>query len=132
MNKNKEEKQEKEKKPRKKTIKIRLDDDVYNQLQELKQLGKFNTWQEVLIHLQHNKKGFKKVLVDENGDSLKCLNHLSSIGNNLNQVAKVANQNKKISVEELKKIRSFYNDTIKIKNYFCKKIIPNFKNGSEK
>jgi len=123
---------DKEKKLRKKTIKIRLDDDVYNQLQELKQLGKFDTWQDVLIDLQHNKKGFKKVLIDETGDSLKLINHLSKIGINLNQIAKVGNESKQFTETEIKNIRSFYSKITNIKNYFCKNVVPDFKAGGRK
>lgn len=123
---------DKEKKLRKKTIKIRLDDDIYNQLQDLKQLGNFDTWQDVLKHLQHNQKGFKKVLVDETGDSLKLINQLSKIGINLNQIAKIGNESKQFTEIEVKNLRAFYSKVTKIKNYFCKNVVPDFKSGGRK
>lgn len=123
---------EKEKKPRKKTIKIRLDDDVYDQLHNLKQLGNFDTWQDVIEHLQHSKKGFKKVLVDETGESLKLINQLSKIGINLNQIAKVGNESKQFNETEIKKLRGFYSEVTKIRHYFCQNVVPDFKTGGKK
>ncbi len=120
-------KEKKEEKPKNKVIKIRLDEDCHQKFLELKALNNFATWQDVLIHLHDNKSSYKKVLVDETGHSLKLVNHLQKIGINLNQIAKVANQNKKIDDRELKKVNEFRRECIKVKNYFCKKVIPNFK-----
>lgn len=117
----------KEKKPRKKTIKIRLDDSVYDELQDLKLLGKFNTWQDVIIFFQNEKKGFKKVLVDENGHALKYLNALQKCGTNLNQIAKIANQNKQIDHKSFEEFQTLSHQIKKARAYFCKKIIPDFR-----
>ena len=127
---NKKQDKKKEIKPKNKVIKIRLNEDIYNQFIELKALNKFATWQDVLIHLHDDKTSYKKVLVDETGHSLDIVNHLQKIGVNLNQVAKIANQTGKIDDRELQSIRAFRRESIKVKNYFCKKIIPNFNNGS--
>jgi hypothetical protein len=113
-------------KPKNKVIKIRLNEDVYNQFIELKALNKFATWQDLLIHLHDDKTSYKKVLVDETGYSLKLINHLQKIGINLNQIAKVANRTGKIDDRELKEVQDFRSNMIKIKNEFCKKVIPNF------
>ena len=126
MNKKKQD-NEIEEKPKNKVIKIRLNEDVHQQLLELKALNKFATWQDVLIHLHDDKTSYRKVLVDETGFSLKLINHLQKIGINLNQIAKIANQNKQIDDRELKKVNDFRREAIKVKNYFCKKVIPNFK-----
>jgi len=122
---------EKEKKPRKKTIKLRLDDDVYNFLEEQKVLRKCLTWNDLIISLKEDQKGRKKVLVDENGSALKYINHLVKIGNNLNQIAKTGNINKQFNSAELKDIRKFSTTTKQLKDYFCRKVIPNFKIGSK-
>jgi hypothetical protein len=124
---NKKKNKKKEIKPKNKVIKIRLNEDVYNKFIELKTLNKFTTWQDVLIHLHDDKTSFKKVLVDETGYSLKLINHLQKIGVNLNQIAKVANRTGKIDDRELKEVQDFRSNMIKIKNEFCKKVIPNFK-----
>lgn len=124
---NKKQNKKKEIKPKNKVIKIRLNEDVYNQFIELKTLNKFATWQDVLIHLHDDKTSYKKVLVDETGYSLKIVNHLQKVGINLNQIAKVANQTGKIDDRELKKVNDFRREVIRVKNYFCKKVIPNFK-----
>ncbi|CED62260.1 putative mobilisation protein MobC [Moritella viscosa] len=124
---NKKKNKKKEIKPKNKVIKIRLNEDVYNQFIELKTLNKFATWQDVLIHLHDDKTSYKKVLVDETGYSLKIVNHLQKVGINLNQIAKVANQTGKIDDRELKKVNDFRREVIRVKNYFCKKVIPNFK-----
>lgn len=124
---NKKQDKKKEIKPKNKVIKIRLNEDVYNKFVELKALNKFETWQDVLIHLHDDKTSYKKVLVDETGYSLKLINHLQKLGINLNQIAKIANQNKKIDDRELKEVNNFRREAIKIKNYFCKNVIPNFK-----
>ncbi len=124
---NKKQNKKKEIKPKNKVIKIRLNEDVYNQFIELKALNKFATWQDVLIHLHDDKTSYRKVLVDETGFSLKIVNHFQKIGINLNQIAKVANQTGKIDDRELKKVNDFRREVINIKNYFCKIVIPNFK-----
>jgi hypothetical protein len=111
---NKKQNKKKEIKPKSKVIKIRLNEDVYNQFIELKTLNKFATWQDVLIHLHDDKTSFKKVLVDETGYSLKLINHLQKIGINLNQIAKIANQNKKIDDRELKEVNNFRREAIKV------------------
>ena len=127
---NKKKNKKKEIKPKNKVIKIRLNEDVYNQFIELKTLNKFATWQDVLIHLHDDKTSYKKVLVDETGHSLKIVNHLQKVGVNLNQIARIANQTGKIDDRDLKKVNDFRRECIKVKNYFCKKVIPNFNNGS--
>jgi hypothetical protein len=124
---NKQKNKKKEIKPKNKVIKIRLNEDVYNQFIELKTLNKFATWQDVLIHLHDDKTSYKKVLVDETGYSLKIVNHLQKVGINLNQIAKIANKTGKIDDRELKEVQDFRREVIKVKNYFCKRIIPNFK-----
>lgn len=124
---NKKQDKKKEIKPKNKVIKIRLNEDVHQQFLELKALNNFATWQDVLIHLHDDKTSYRKVLVDETGYSLKLINHLQKIGINLNQIAKVANKNKQIDDRELKKANDFRRECIKVKNYFCKKVIPNFK-----
>ena len=70
------------------------------------------------------KKGLKKVYVDQGGYSIKVLNHLNKYANNLNQLAKKANENGQIDNYELNKMREFFNAGIKARNYFNKKIIP--------
>lgn len=124
---NKKQNKKKEIKPKNKVIKIRLNEDVYNQFIELKALNKFATWQDVLIHLHDAKSSYKKVLVDETGYSLKIVNHLQKVGINLNQIAKIANKTGKIDDRELKEVNDFRREVIRVKNYFCKKVIPNFK-----
>jgi len=124
---NKKQDKKKEVKPKNKVIKIRLDEDCHQQFLELKALNNFATWQDVLIHLHDAKSSYKKVLVDETGYSLKLINHLQKIGINLNQIAKVANQTKQIGDRDLKEVNDFRREAIKVKNYFCKKVIPNFK-----
>ncbi|WP_075533544.1 plasmid mobilization relaxosome protein MobC [Moritella viscosa] len=123
---NKQKNKKKEIKPKNKVIKIRLNEDVYNQFIELKTLNKFATWQDVLIHLHDDKASYKKVLVDETGYSLKIVNHLQKVGINLNQIAKIANKTGKIDDRELKEVNDFRREVIRVKNYFCKKVIPNF------
>lgn len=124
---NRKKNKKKEIKPKNKVIKIRLNEGVYNQFVELKALNKFANWQDVLVHLYDDKTSYKKVLVDETGHSLKLINHLQKIGINLNQIAKVANQTKQIGDRDLKEVNDFRREAIKVKNYFCKKVIPNFK-----
>ncbi|MGR6778514.1 hypothetical protein ACU5B6_13105 [Moritella viscosa] len=114
----------KEKKAERKRINIRLDDPVFDELHDLKRLGKFKDWEAVILFLMSEKKGLKKVYVDQGGHSVKVLNHLNKYANNLNQMAKIANENGKIDNFELNKMREFFNAGIKARNYFNKKVIP--------
>jgi len=117
-------KNNREKKPERKRINIRLDDPVFDELHDLKRLGKFKDWEAVILFLMSEKKGLKKVYVDQGGHSVKVLNHLNKYANNLNQLARKANANGKIDNFELNKMREFFNAGIKARNYFNKKVIP--------
>ncbi|SGY92762.1 plasmid mobilization relaxosome protein MobC [Moritella viscosa] len=117
-------KNNKERKPERKRINIRLDDPVFDELQDLKKLGKFKSWEALILFLMSEKRGLKKVYIDQDGHSVKVLNHLNKYANNLNQLAKVANECKQIDNSELEKIRDFFNQGIKARNYFNKKVIP--------
>ena len=112
------------KKHERKRINIRLDDPTFDELHDLKQLGKFKDWEAVILFLLSEKKGLKMVYVDQGGYSVKVLNHLNKYANNLKQLAKKANENGQIDSSELNKIREFFNAGIKARNYFNKKVIP--------
>ena len=113
-----------DKKQRRKGIHIRLDDCVFDELHDLKQLGKFKSWEVLILFLMNENKGFKKVYVDESGHSIKVLNHLNKYSNNLNQLAKKANECGQINNIELNQMCEFFNAGIKARNYFNKKVIP--------
>lgn len=117
-------KNNREKKTERKRINIRLDDPVFDELHDLKRLGKFKDWEAVILFLMSEKKGLKKVYVDQGGYSVKVLIHLNKYANNLNQLAKKANENGQIDNSELNKMREFFNAGIKARNYFNKKVIP--------
>ena len=117
-------KNNRERKPERKRINIRLDDPVFDELHDLKRLGKFKDWEAVILFLMSEKKGLKKVYIDQEGYSVKVLNHLNKYANNLNQLAKKANENGQIDNLELNKMREFFNAGIKARNYFNKKVIP--------
>jgi hypothetical protein len=117
-------KEKKDKKPERKRINIRLDDPVFDELHDLKRLGKFKDWEALILFLMSEKKGLKKVYVDQDGHSVKVLNHLNKYANNLNQLAKKANECGQIDNSELNEMRKFFNAGIKARNYFNKKVIP--------
>ncbi len=117
-------KEKKEKKAERKRINIRLDDPVFDELHDLKKLGKFKDWEALILFLMSEKRGLKKVYVDQDGHSVKVLNHLNKYANNLNQLAKKAHENGQIDNSELNKMREFFNAGIKARNYFHKKVIP--------
>jgi len=109
---------------RKKSIHIRLDDGVFDELHDLKKLGGFKSWEVLVLFLINEKKGFKKVYVDEEGHAEKVLRHINRFANNLNQLARIANACGKIDDIELNKMRKFFNEAIKARNYFNKKVRP--------
>tara|TARA_R110001606_G_scaffold354246_3_gene504922 strand:- start:143 stop:511 length:369 start_codon:yes stop_codon:yes gene_type:complete len=112
----------KNKNNRRKSIHIRLDDSTYELLNEQKRNSGFKSWEALIIHYMNSGKGFKSVYVDKEGHSLKVLNHLIKYGNNLNQLAKIANEKKSLNNDEIMKIKDFLHQGIKAKNYFTKHV----------
>lgn len=123
---------EKDKKPRRKSIKIRLDDDLYDDLQELKIIYKCKSWDQLITFLLNEKKGIKKVQVDRDGQALKYLNALQRAGNNLNQIAKVANRNGQIDDRSFENFQRLSNQIKRARVYFCKNVIPIFYDREKK
>ncbi|SBT18111.1 hypothetical protein MGA5115_02231 [Marinomonas gallaica] len=112
----------KNKNNRRKSIHIRLDDSTFELLNEQKRNSGFKSWEALIIHYMNGGKGFKSVYVDKEGHSLKVLNYLIKYGNNLNQLAKIANERKSLNDDDLKKIKDFLSQGIKAKNYFTKHV----------
>lgn len=111
---------------RRKAIKIRLEDELYDYLHDLKKIYKCKDWESLIIRLLNEKKGIKKVLVDEDGHALKYLNALQKCGTNLNQIAKIANQNKQIDHKSFEEFQTLSHKIKRARTYFCQKVIPNF------
>jgi len=107
---------------RRKSIHIRLDDSTFELLNEQKRNSGFKSWEALIIHYINGGKGFKSVYVDKEGHSLKVLNYLIKYGNNLNQLARVANERKSLNDDDIKKIKDFLSQGIKAKNYFTKNV----------
>lgn len=120
-----------EKNNRRKSITIRVDDSVFDELHDLKSLGKFKTWELLILFFLNENKSFKKVYIDQNGNSLKVLNHLNKYASNLNQLARKAHENNKIELDEVNKMREFFTQGVKAKNYFSKKVISNYDKRSK-
>jgi hypothetical protein len=121
----------KRKNSRRKSINIRLDDAVFDELQDLKKLGKFKTWEILILFLINEKEGFKKVYIDQNGHSLKVIKHLNKYSSNLNQLARKAHEHNKIELDEVNEIRDFFTQGVKARNYFSKKVISNYDKRSK-
>lgn len=117
---------EKEKKNRRKSIKIRLENDLHDQLHELKIIYKCKDWEDLIIRLMSETKGVKKVQVDKDGKALKYINSLHQAGTNLNQIAKVANTNGQIDDDSFEKIQKLSSQIKRARIYFCKNVIPVF------
>jgi len=120
-----------EKNNRRKSITIRLDDPVFDELHDLKNLGKFKTWEMLILFFLNENKSFKKVYIDKNGHSLKVLTHLNKYASNLNQLARKAHETNKIELHEVNKMREFFTQGVKAKNYFSKKVISNYDSRSK-
>ncbi|QJY37649.1 plasmid mobilization relaxosome protein MobC [Vibrio europaeus] len=122
---------EKEKKPRRKSIKIRLDDDLYDDLHEFKLIYKCKDWEDLIIRLMSETKGIKKVQVDQDGKALKYINSLQRAGTNLNQIAKVANTNGQIDDHSFEEFQKLSHKIKRARIYFCKNVIPVFYDREE-
>jgi len=116
---------------RRKSINIRLDDSIFDELHDLKKLGKFKTWEMLILFFLNENKSFKKVYIDQNGHSLKVLKHLNKYASNLNQLAKKAHEDNKIELDEVNEMREFFTQGVKARNYFSKKVISNYDKRSK-
>jgi hypothetical protein len=121
----------KEKNNRRKNINIRLDDPIFDELQDIKKFGKFKTWEMLILFFLNENKSFKRVYIDENGHSLKVLNHLNKYASNLNQLARKAHEHNIIDTSEVNEMREFFTQGVKAKNYFSKKVISNYDKRSK-
>jgi hypothetical protein len=104
-------------------ITVRLSEENKHLLEGHKTLTGAKTWEEALISLLTNTRGkTKKVLVDADGHCIKAINHLLKFSTNLNQLAKIGNENKKLSDKQFEAMQRYKNELIKTKNYLSKKV----------
>jgi hypothetical protein len=104
-------------------ITVRLSEDNKHLLECHKAITGAKTWEEALISLLTNTSGkTKKVLVDADGHCIKAINHLLKFSTNLNQLAKIANENKQLSNRQFEAMQGYKNELIKTKNYLSKKV----------
>jgi hypothetical protein len=104
-------------------ITVRLSEDNKHLLDTHKALTGAKTWEEALMSLLMNTSGkTKKVFVDADGHCIKAINHLLKFSTNLNQLAKIANENKQLSNKGFEAMQGYKNELIKTKNYLTKKV----------
>jgi glutathionylspermidine synthase len=109
--------------PNKTSLHLRLSTETKNHLEELKELGNFKTFEEtILAYISQNGTEVKKVFVDEGGHCLKLMNKLIKYSTNLNQMAKIANQQNSLSLEEIKKFQQNHLVLINAKRYLTKNV----------
>ncbi|MBB1363023.1 hypothetical protein H5125_12800 [Shewanella sp. SR44-4] len=104
-------------------VTIRLSFDNKLVLDNHKKLLGSDSYEELIMSLINKTSGrTKKVLVDPEGYCLKSINYLMKYSTNLNQLAKIANENKMISDEQFKEFQRYTNELIKVKSYLAKKV----------
>jgi hypothetical protein len=104
-------------------ITVRLSEENKHLLDTHKTLTGAKTWEEALMSLLMNTSGkTKKVLVDADGHCIKTINHLLKFSTNLNQLAKIGNENKQLSNKQFEAMQCYKNELIKTKNYLTKKV----------
>lgn len=104
-------------------ITVRLSEGNKHLLDTHKALTGAKTWEEALISLLMNTSGkTKKVLVDADGHCIKAINHLLKFSTNLNQLAKIGNENKQLSDKQFEAMQRYKNELIKTKNYLAKNV----------
>lgn len=109
--------------PNKTSLHLRLSTETKSHLEELKELGNFKTFEEtILAYMSQNGTEVKKVYVDEDGHCLKLMNKLIKYSTNLNQMAKIANQQNSLSLEEIKKFQQNHLVLINAKRYLTKNV----------
>ena len=104
-------------------ITVRLSEENKHLLESHKILTGAKTWEEILMSLLTNTSGkTKKVFVDTDGHCIKAINHLLKFSTNLNQLAKIGNENKQLSNNQFEAMQRYKNELIKTKNYLTKKV----------
>ncbi|MDA0150457.1 hypothetical protein [Vibrio sp. LaRot3] len=109
--------------PNKTSLHLRLSTETKTHLEELKELGDFKSFEEtILAYMSQNGTEVKKVYIDEDGHCLKLMNNLIKHSTNLNQIAKIANQQNSLSLEEIKEFQQNHLVLINAKRYLTKNV----------
>lgn len=117
--------EKKNKSDRTERITVRLSPENKAYLNNLKVLSESETFEDLIMTIvneQLDQIEKRKTYIDSNGDCLKVLNHLNRFSTNLNQLAKVANKNGKLSDEEMKEFKGYQSEIIKAKKYLSKHV----------
>ncbi|PML99812.1 hypothetical protein BCT63_20285 [Vibrio kanaloae] len=109
--------------PNKTSLHLRLSTETKNHLEELKELGNFKTFEEtILAYMSQNGTEVKKVFVDEDGHCIKVINFLTKFSTNLNQLAKIANQQGSLSQEQVAEFQTNHMALIKAKRHLTNNV----------
>ncbi|WP_158159786.1 hypothetical protein [Vibrio alginolyticus] len=117
--------EKKNKSDRTERITVRLSPENKAYLNDLKVLNDFENYEELIMSFVNNQFELiekKKKYIDTNGECLNVLNHLNKFSTNLNQLAKIANKNGKLSDSEMKKFKNYQTQLIKARNHLSKNV----------
>ena len=116
-------KKEGKRKANKTSLHLRLSTETKTHLEELKELGEFDNFEEtILAYMSQNGKEVKKVFVDEDGHCIKVVNFLIKFSTNLNQLAKIANQQGRLSQEQIAEFQTNHMALIKAKRHLTNNV----------
>lgn len=118
--------EKKNKSDRTERITVRLSPENKRYLNNLKTQFEFESFEDLImsfVNEQFEHIESKKIYIDTNGECLNVLKHLNKFSTNLNQLAKIANKNGKLSDSEMNKFKNYQTQLIKARNHLSKNVM---------
>lgn len=117
--------EKKNKSDRTERITVRLSPENKRYLNNLKTQFEFESFEDLIMSFVNEQFEYiesKKKYIDTNGECLNVLKHLNKFSTNLNQLAKIANKNGKLSDSEMNKFKNYQSQLIKARNHLSKNV----------
>lgn len=111
-------------------LNLRLSVETKNRLETLKAGCELKTYEELMVFLLDTggaNTEVKTIEIDTDGHCLKTINFLTRFSTNINQIAKVANSQQKLTDKELDQFRAAHSKLITARKYLVKNV--KFLNG---
>ncbi|EJB8448866.1 hypothetical protein PAQ90_003273 [Vibrio parahaemolyticus] len=118
--------EKKNKSDRTERITVRLSPENKRYLNNLKTQFEFESFEDLImsfVNEQFEHIESKKTYIDTDGECLNVLKHLNKFSTNLNQLAKIANKNGKLSDSEMNKFKNYQTQLIKARNHLSKNVM---------
>lgn len=106
-------------------LNLRLSTETKNRLEALKAGCELKTYEDLMVFLLDTggtNTEVKTIEIDKDGHCLKAINYLTRFSTNINQIAKIANSQKKITDHQFKVFQDSHSKLIKARAHLVKNV----------